>query len=725
MPNVQHVHKLKEGARAWNAWREQNPRIDPELGDLNLPVSDRQFGAAHGGPIDLSQAGLCRATLEHATLVDADLSGAYLVGANLAHARLVRADLRGANLSNARLDHADLKDARLDHATLSGARLGNARNLTQTQIDKARGDERSVLPLGLSLPAAWRKARRRSTQVARRRPTARILVGKANPYTVLGVSPQASIQEVRAAYLKLVKELHPDAGELDPNANEQLKTINKAYQDLKARTRPTAAAPAPAPVPPRRGPRPLARFVVAFLGSSLSLLAVVGGLQFAGLLSRSEAPQQLAEADHAPAPTARPELAGAPPAPAATTRAAAETQPSDAPTSARLRNLADDAAWITARRQCTTAALHAYLGRYANGRHARRAKVDVRLVVNAEIALDRAIDARDAAALAAARTTLRQYVVAYPSGRLVVEAARKLNQIAAAEAAEADRKAWADAERIGTSEGLRRYLATNPDGEHAGHALRAIAALEASEARRRADQAAWSEAMQAGSKAGFSGYLAAFPTGDNAAFARQALAAIEASEGRRTADLEAWAKAKSNGSKEALRLYLKSFPKGDHAAAALAAINALEVEEPPAASDAIARGSLGEDGASRVLQRSDPGPDAFAAGGNAKRPLLGTAETLDEERRRDEAAWLDAQRRNVHAAYSAYLFKHPNGRHAKEARASLAELQAMSKGRPLINKAPKELTQAFGASPVGMPASQKWQSADEPFIGADGRLRQR
>src|SRR5215470_9676721 len=131
MANVQHVRKLKEGARVWNAWRLQNPRIDPELGDLNLPVQHRQFGAAHGGPIDLKLADLCRAALDHATLVDADLSGAYLVGANLAYARLEGADLRGANLSNARLDHADLKGARLEDATLSGARLEKARNLTQ------------------------------------------------------------------------------------------------------------------------------------------------------------------------------------------------------------------------------------------------------------------------------------------------------------------------------------------------------------------------------------------------------------------------------------------------------------------------------------------------------------------------------------------------------------------------------------------------------------------
>jgi hypothetical protein len=62
---------------------------------------------------------------------------------------------------------------------------------------------------------------------------------------------------------------------------------------------------------------------------------------------------------------------------------------------------------------------------------------------------------------------------------------------------------------------------------------------------------------------------------------------------------------------------------------------------------------------------------------------------------------------------------------------NLAELQApLAKRRPAASgKGLKQITQAFRAGPGAdhgdAPASQKWQSADEPFIGADGRLRQR
>jgi hypothetical protein len=58
-------------------------------------------------------------------------------------------------------------------------------------------------------------------------------VSVADAYSVLGVKPRASIQEVRVAWLRLVKELHPDAGFDDPAASEHLKAINLAYQTLK------------------------------------------------------------------------------------------------------------------------------------------------------------------------------------------------------------------------------------------------------------------------------------------------------------------------------------------------------------------------------------------------------------------------------------------------------------------------------------------------------------
>jgi hypothetical protein len=109
-------------------------------------------------------------------------------------------------------------------------------------------------------------------------------------------------------------------------------------------------------------------------------------------------------------------------------------------------------------------------------------------------------------------------------------------------------------------------------------------------------------------------------------------------------------------------------------------------------------------------------------------PPTTRSESAEEERLRDDANWLKAQRRNSKAGYAAYLLTHPNGRHAKEARASLTELQApQAKLRPGAGGKGgfKQITEASRPGSGEAPASQKWQSADEPFIGADGRIRQR
>ena len=66
-----------------------------------------------------------------------------------------------------------------------------------------------------------------------------------NPYKVLGVNEGATSEEIRAAYLSLVKKYHPDKY-TDPDmkqlANEKLKEINEAYDQLTKNPGKTASS---------------------------------------------------------------------------------------------------------------------------------------------------------------------------------------------------------------------------------------------------------------------------------------------------------------------------------------------------------------------------------------------------------------------------------------------------------------------------------------------------
>ena len=61
-----------------------------------------------------------------------------------------------------------------------------------------------------------------------------------DPYKVLGVSPNASEEEVKSAYRQLVKKYHPDNyadSPLADLANEKMQEVNEAYDMVMNRLR--------------------------------------------------------------------------------------------------------------------------------------------------------------------------------------------------------------------------------------------------------------------------------------------------------------------------------------------------------------------------------------------------------------------------------------------------------------------------------------------------------
>lgn len=183
------------GANLTNARLARASLTKALLTDANL--TNAWLGAANLTEAGLTEANLNNAGLDSANLTKARLYGANLTnaslhGANLSEARLsvitmapasggipttiniygvvrearvIRADLTGAVLARANLTEASFIEASLakvvfaradlTRAMLDGADLTGAVGLEQKQLDSAWGDLDTVLPDGLTRPAAW------------------------------------------------------------------------------------------------------------------------------------------------------------------------------------------------------------------------------------------------------------------------------------------------------------------------------------------------------------------------------------------------------------------------------------------------------------------------------------------------------------------------------------------------------------------------------------------
>src|SRR5215208_3687123 len=265
MAGPSHLAILKEGVKAWNEWRAQNPLSTPDfteahlqkadLPGVNLQGADLQRADLRGANLqeadfrraNLQEADLQAAILDGANLQEADLRGANLQEATLQGAILLVAILEGTNLQEAILDganlqavdlrRANLRRANLRRVDLQAAILQDARGLTQEQIEQAFGDETTTLPEPLYPPGRWRLAARAGT-----------LGGAAND-TVEHVKDQLGFVHYVEAFAELIDSPNTDPpltigiyGSWGMGKSFLLKNIGWKLKNEKFKNRPQLGA---------------------------------------------------------------------------------------------------------------------------------------------------------------------------------------------------------------------------------------------------------------------------------------------------------------------------------------------------------------------------------------------------------------------------------------------------------------------------------------------------
>lgn len=101
----------------------------------------------------LRQADLSLSVMNRTRFFNTDMRDVEAYGGVFSGSNFSRANLTNASFVGAYLEGASFAGATLSGTNLSGAQLTRATGLTQGQLNQACGDESTVLPRGLRIPA--------------------------------------------------------------------------------------------------------------------------------------------------------------------------------------------------------------------------------------------------------------------------------------------------------------------------------------------------------------------------------------------------------------------------------------------------------------------------------------------------------------------------------------------------------------------------------------------
>jgi len=131
MANPEHLAKLKEGMKAWNAWRETSDET-PDLSGVNLfaqslgnyNLSSSNFTKAFLGAVSLSRANCERASFVHAKFMEVTFYSASLKNADFTNASIAFSLFQESSL-----EETDFTKAAVLRSTFANVSLANVRGL--------------------------------------------------------------------------------------------------------------------------------------------------------------------------------------------------------------------------------------------------------------------------------------------------------------------------------------------------------------------------------------------------------------------------------------------------------------------------------------------------------------------------------------------------------------------------------------------------------------------
>ncbi|PCI21048.1 hypothetical protein COB64_00815 [Candidatus Wolfebacteria bacterium] len=123
MANSEHIEIFKKGAKAWNEWRESNPRVSPDLSDIDFEsdvyLSSHIYDMPEFSGYNLSGMNLNRISARNSIFTDCSFAGSSLPWSDLCYTMFYNCNFEDAVLSVSKIGSAEFSNCNFKGADLS------------------------------------------------------------------------------------------------------------------------------------------------------------------------------------------------------------------------------------------------------------------------------------------------------------------------------------------------------------------------------------------------------------------------------------------------------------------------------------------------------------------------------------------------------------------------------------------------------------------------------